>query len=106
MGTSPRKWPAKQGVASHALKALVNQNDGRLARVRRNAPSSFTKQENHMDRPSSDEKGKAQSNITEHVRQQAWTEAFENRSADAFAQAFAHDVVLEASILTRPVEGI
>jgi pimeloyl-ACP methyl ester carboxylesterase len=34
-----------------------------------------------------------------------WTNAFAGRSADAFAAAFADDVVLEASVLTRPVEG-
>ncbi|MGW1727505.1 alpha/beta fold hydrolase [Streptomyces sp. NPDC002306] len=38
-------------------------------------------------------------------RPQGWTNAFAQKSADAFGEAFAEDVVLEASILTRPVEG-
>ncbi|REG51000.1 pimeloyl-ACP methyl ester carboxylesterase [Paraburkholderia sp. BL6669N2] len=36
---------------------------------------------------------------------QGWTRAFEQKSADAFSDAFAANVVLEASVLTRPVEG-
>lgn len=39
-------------------------------------------------------------------RQQGWTQAFERKSADAFAQAFSPDVVLEASALVRPVVGL
>jgi pimeloyl-ACP methyl ester carboxylesterase len=34
-----------------------------------------------------------------------WTNAFATESADAFAAAFADDVVLEATVLTRPIEG-
>lgn len=34
-----------------------------------------------------------------------WTGAFAEKSADAFSEAFAEDVTLEASALTRPVEG-
>jgi hypothetical protein len=34
-----------------------------------------------------------------------WTNAFADKSADAFAATFADDVVLEASVLTRPLEG-
>lgn len=39
------------------------------------------------------------------VRPQKWTSAFGNKSADAFGEAFAEDVVLEASVLARPIEG-
>jgi pimeloyl-ACP methyl ester carboxylesterase len=38
-------------------------------------------------------------------RSQAWTEAFADRSAEEFAEALADDVVLEASVLHRPIEG-
>lgn len=40
------------------------------------------------------------------VAPQGWTRAFEAQSADAFADAFAPDVVLEASVLAKPVIGI
>ena len=36
---------------------------------------------------------------------QGWREAFASKSADAFGDAFAENVVLEASVLRRPVEG-
>ena len=36
----------------------------------------------------------------------AGTQAFERKSAEAFAQVFAPDIVLEASTLARPVEGL
>jgi hypothetical protein len=39
------------------------------------------------------------------VRPQAWTDAFASKSAERFGAAFADDVVLEASVLRRPVEG-
>jgi len=39
------------------------------------------------------------------VRPQQYTTAFAQKSADAFGEAFAEDVVLEASVLTRPVAG-
>ncbi|MFF7471938.1 alpha/beta fold hydrolase [Streptomyces sp. NPDC008092] len=39
------------------------------------------------------------------VRASGWTGAFAEKSADAFGEAFADDVTLEASALTRPVEG-
>ncbi|MFK0114202.1 alpha/beta fold hydrolase [Streptomyces sp. NPDC091217] len=39
------------------------------------------------------------------VQPQAWTKAFDDKAADSFAAAFADDVVLEASVLTRPVES-
>jgi SnoaL-like domain len=58
-----------------------------------------------MAQQPSSQQGKTQSNLTNKV-QQAWTEAFHKRSADAFKRAFAHDVVLEASVLLRPLEGI
>ncbi|MEU9318310.1 nuclear transport factor 2 family protein [Streptomyces sp. NPDC048295] len=35
----------------------------------------------------------------------AWTQAFAAREEDAFAGAFAQDVVLEAPTLNRPVKG-
>lgn len=39
------------------------------------------------------------------ARAAGWTNAFEEKSATAFSEAFAVDVVLEASVLTRAVEG-
>jgi hypothetical protein len=39
------------------------------------------------------------------VRSQNWTEAFASKSADAFGAAFADDVVLEGTTLSRPIEG-
>jgi hypothetical protein len=39
------------------------------------------------------------------VQQQAWTEAFAKKSASAFAEAFAEDVVLEATALTAALHG-
>jgi pimeloyl-ACP methyl ester carboxylesterase len=36
---------------------------------------------------------------------EGWTQAFAAKSGDAFAEAFAENVVLEASALQRPVEG-
>jgi pimeloyl-ACP methyl ester carboxylesterase len=37
--------------------------------------------------------------------QQGWKAAFANRSAQAFAEAFAPDMVLDATVLTRPLVG-
>src|SRR5262249_49940653 len=39
------------------------------------------------------------------VAQQGWKAAFANRSAQAFADAFAPDMVLDATVLTRPLVG-
>ncbi|MFE4994263.1 alpha/beta fold hydrolase [Streptomyces mirabilis] len=39
------------------------------------------------------------------VQASGWTNAFEEKSADVFGDAFAADVTLEASALTRTVEG-
>lgn len=39
------------------------------------------------------------------VRPQQWTAAFAQKSTDAFGQAFTEGVVLEASVLNRPVTG-
>jgi hypothetical protein len=39
------------------------------------------------------------------VGPQGWTRAFAEKSATAFGEAFAADVVLDASVLTRPIEG-
>ncbi|MEU0072847.1 nuclear transport factor 2 family protein [Streptomyces sp. NPDC006332] len=44
-------------------------------------------------------------NTAAGVPQVDWTEAFDARSQAAFNQAFAPDVVLEATLLTRPIEG-
>jgi pimeloyl-ACP methyl ester carboxylesterase len=38
-------------------------------------------------------------------RSQAWREAFARRSEEDFVEALADDVVLEASVLHRPIEG-
>lgn len=40
------------------------------------------------------------------VAGQGWTRAFEQKSADTFRDAFAGNIVLEASVLTRPITGI
>jgi pimeloyl-ACP methyl ester carboxylesterase len=40
------------------------------------------------------------------VAPQGWTQAFEQKSADAFADSFAPDVVLEATVLAKPAIGI
>ena len=34
-----------------------------------------------------------------------WTDAFAQRTAEGFAEAFAENVVLEATILVNPVQG-
>lgn len=39
------------------------------------------------------------------VRSQGWTDAFTSKSAERFGEAFAEDVVLEASVARRPIEG-
>ncbi len=39
------------------------------------------------------------------VGQQGWKAAFANRSAQAFSDAFAPDMVLDATVLTRPLVG-
>lgn len=44
-------------------------------------------------------------NTTDEVEAQPWTKAFAAKDADAFAAAFAEDVVLEASALRSPVQG-
>jgi pimeloyl-ACP methyl ester carboxylesterase len=38
-------------------------------------------------------------------RSRTWREAFASKSAEEFAEAFADDVVLEASVLHRPIQG-
>lgn len=40
------------------------------------------------------------------VAPQGWTRAFGHKSADAFADAFAPNVVLEASVLAKPIVGV
>ncbi|MER5539589.1 nuclear transport factor 2 family protein [Streptomyces mirabilis] len=44
-------------------------------------------------------------NTAASVPQVDWTKAFDAQSQAAFGQAFAPDVVLEATLLTRPIEG-
>lgn len=44
-------------------------------------------------------------NTAAGVPQADWTRAFDARSQAAFSQAFASDVVLEATLITRPIEG-
>jgi hypothetical protein len=34
-----------------------------------------------------------------------WTDAFARRTADGFAEAFAENVVLEATVLVNPLQG-
>lgn len=46
-----------------------------------------------------------ESNRTSEVRERTWTDAFAQQSRQAFANAFADDVVLEASTLRVPVRG-
>jgi len=46
------------------------------------------------------------SNTAKNVEQEGWTKAFDDKSASSFADAFANEVVLEAVVLRRPVEGI
>jgi hypothetical protein len=59
-----------------------------------------------MTQESSRKKPKTLLNVTGKVQQQAWTEAFAKKSADAFQKSLAQDVVLEANTLVQPVEGI
>jgi pimeloyl-ACP methyl ester carboxylesterase len=58
-----------------------------------------------LDRFLTEHATSADGNTAADVRPQGWTNAFASKSADAFAKAFADDVVLEASVLTRPIEG-
>lgn len=44
-------------------------------------------------------------NTKRGVRPEQWTTAFAEKSADAFGEAFAEEVVLEASTLVRPIVG-
>ena len=60
----------------------------------------------HLEQPANvvahlDDSSAARSPLARH----AWKEAFASQSADDFAEAFADDVVLEASVLHRPIEG-
>ncbi|WP_439655969.1 nuclear transport factor 2 family protein [Lentzea sp. HUAS TT2] len=47
----------------------------------------------------------AENNEGPEDRQSDWATAFETRSSTAFGATFAEDVVLEASVLRRPVTG-
>lgn len=42
---------------------------------------------------------------TDEVTEESWTGAFAAKSAEAFGEAFAEDVVLEAAALLVPVKG-
>src|SRR5688572_15345057 len=42
---------------------------------------------------------------TDEVTEESWTGAFAAKSAEAFGEAFADDVVLEAAALLVPVKG-
>jgi pimeloyl-ACP methyl ester carboxylesterase len=59
----------------------------------------------HLDRFLTAHATPADGNTAAGVRPQDYTNAFATKSAEAFAEAFADDVVLEASALTRPIEG-
>lgn len=45
------------------------------------------------------------SNTTTDIQMQSWTQAFADKSENSFADAFADNVILEASVLVRPIEG-
>jgi pimeloyl-ACP methyl ester carboxylesterase len=59
----------------------------------------------HLDQFLTEHLTAGQGNTAADVRPQGWTSAFASKSADAFGKAFADDVVLEASVLVRPIEG-
>lgn len=65
-------------------------------------PAALTAQ---LDRFLAKHATSADGNTAADVRPQDYTNAFASKSADAFAKAFADDVVLEASALARPIEG-
>jgi hypothetical protein len=46
------------------------------------------------------------SNTADNVEQEGWTKAFDDKSAASFANTFVNEIVLEAVVLVRPVEGI
>ena len=58
-----------------------------------------------LDRFLTEHATSADGNIAADARPQGWTNAFASKSAEAFGEAFADNVVLEASVLTRPIEG-
>jgi pimeloyl-ACP methyl ester carboxylesterase len=58
-----------------------------------------------LDRFLTEHATSADGNTAADARPQGWTNAFASKSAEAFGEAFADDVVLEASVLTRPIEG-
>ncbi|MEH2084692.1 MAG: hypothetical protein V7K89_33390 [Nostoc sp.] len=45
------------------------------------------------------------SNTTTDIKMQKWTQAFADKLESSFADAFADNVILEASVLVRPIEG-
>src|SRR5277367_2755732 len=44
-------------------------------------------------------------NTAASVHPQGWTQAFAEKSEESFGNNFADNITLEASVLTRPVEG-
>ena len=42
---------------------------------------------------------------TTNIQMPSWTQAFADNAEDSFADAFADNVILEASVLVRPIEG-
>ncbi|AVH54762.1 MULTISPECIES: alpha/beta fold hydrolase [Streptomyces] len=59
----------------------------------------------HLDRFLSGIAASGGRTASQDERPQGWTGAFAQQSSEAFDEAFAADVVLEASVLTRPIEG-
>ncbi|SER46484.1 SnoaL-like domain-containing protein [Lentzea xinjiangensis] len=47
----------------------------------------------------------AEESTTSNAHRSDWTDAFAEKSSAAFGAAFAEDVVLEASVLRRPITG-
>ncbi len=45
------------------------------------------------------------SNTTTNIQMHSWTKAFADKSESSFANAFADNVTLQASVLVRPIKG-
>jgi hypothetical protein len=59
----------------------------------------------HIDRFLAKTRPSGRSGPSGTERPQGWTNAFAQKSSAAFGAAFAADVVLEASVLTHPIQG-
>ncbi|PBC92482.1 pimeloyl-ACP methyl ester carboxylesterase [Streptomyces sp. Ag82_O1-15] len=59
----------------------------------------------HLDRLLAGVLGSEAAPVADTTAPRGWTNAFAQKSATAFGEAFTEDVVLEASVLLRPVEG-